>query len=904
VPVAQGVGATSPAQASTSWVIAAQGHPVFLLPTSSLEVCRGINLLGYGVDGVLTTAREGFVYQCYGTSPGDLMTVASRGGVHLRNAADAREELTPAEVEAAGIPAPDLQDGSWLRTPTSSGAGTPSGGPAAPAAPTPADFEASVSTFAFGTGAFAGPGHSLGAQDFVLTNTGGTAEAVGAFPSSTNFSVSHACGTIPPLGSCVVSVQFTPQAPGTFSENTGLPYGAGQTLTLSLSGTAAQGVLVPSQAGVNLSGPFAGANTVVASAPVTLTNTGTGAVAVGTFSTPEGFTATHACGTLAPASSCEVTISYAPAIAGVGPGGTAVLSYGAGRTLELSLTGTATEPLIEATPGSVNFGSPLFSSAGAVIGTQPVTFTNSGTAGVTVGGLAGSPHFSVSHACETLAPGATCLAIVIFAPQAPGSHSAVLSVSYGAGKTLTLPVSGQAAVSSAQLFDGGSAASSYSFGDAVRGASATRVFTLSNTGNVGLVFGATPATTTGAPYTVASTTCASLTLAPGQTCQVSVQFNPTSIGTFNNFALNVNAGAAGSQSLSLHGRGTGSIARWSPSSVAFGTRVAGSTYQLTSTVFNDGNVAGNFNVSPPAGVTATSCSNVAPSGSCVMTFTYSPTAGATYSAGAITPAGATQNSNTLTVSGTGASASLRLQSTTGTVLSTSQVLAPTSAAEEVTFDIVVRNTGTSSTGIGSSGFTQRAGSFNLPEAQREWTEMRPTGGCAVIAPGASCQVTLYRTTKNPASTTRTWSVTSTDGQVLTLNFSGTLLFPSLSVNRASISLNYSVNSADLILTNTGPGHANLAALAYYLTQESYGHSTSVAGQGFATDANREYLRTNQTDFGGNTGCLDTLLLLSGQSCRILIHAESWTDHPINEVFRITPAAGTAFSIPVTYTPTW
>jgi hypothetical protein len=176
-------------------------------------------------------------------------------------------------------------------------------------------------------------------------------------------------------------------------------------------------------------------------------------------------------------------------------------------------------------------------------------------------------------------------------------------------------------------------ANSLNFGDVNVGQTGSLALSLLNTGNQPLTLGAI---SSGDNVFSASTSCSS-TLSPGQSCPISVVFQPLSGQPYSS-SLTVNAGTSDSPlTVALSGTGVQALAALSANTSAdFGQVVVGQSASRTFTLTNKGNGPAT-NVA--ASVTATSLSlnnnscgtsaspvTVQAGGSCSLTVTYSPTA--------------------------------------------------------------------------------------------------------------------------------------------------------------------------------------------------------------------------------------------------------------------------------------
>jgi uncharacterized repeat protein (TIGR01451 family) len=134
----------------------------------------------------------------------------------------------------------------------------------------------------------------------------------GTCPGATPFAI--ATGT-----SCTLSYQFTPTATGPFSQNISVTADAPGSGSFSLDGNGVQGMLSVSPSPLDFPQIFAGTSL---SAPLTISNTGLGALQVTSISAPLApFSVVGgSCGSapfaLAPSASCTIMISFDPTTLG------------------------------------------------------------------------------------------------------------------------------------------------------------------------------------------------------------------------------------------------------------------------------------------------------------------------------------------------------------------------------------------------------------------------------------------------------------------------------------------------------------------------------------------------------------------------------------------------------------
>jgi hypothetical protein len=168
---------------------------------------------------------------------------------------------------------------------------------------------------------------------------------------------------------------------------------------------------------------------------VTVTNSGTAAAPVGSISVTGDFTQTNTCGTsIAAGSSCPVSVTFRPTVAGTRTGTLSVTVSGITNTVPLSGTGVAPGPILNANPSSLTFPGTI---VGASSATQAVTVTNSGTTSATVSGVSASGDFSQTNNCSTLAVGASCTVTVTFTPTTAGTRTGAVTITSDANNSPT-----------------------------------------------------------------------------------------------------------------------------------------------------------------------------------------------------------------------------------------------------------------------------------------------------------------------------------------------------------------------------------------------------------------------------------------------------------------------------------
>jgi hypothetical protein len=439
-------------------------------------------------------------------------------------------------------------------------------------------------------------GVTSAAQTVSLTNTGSdilkvSSIAVTAGETSDFASTNNCPASLAPNGSCTISVTFTPTVAGSRGATVTLTDNAnnvtGSTQNIALIGT---GVAVPKAAASPTALTFSSQNINTASAAqnVTLTNSGTGALAIASVAVSgtnaSSFSALSGCGVSLPAgANCTVAVTFTPQSAG---SLTATLTItdnannttGSTQTVSLAGAGLAV-PQAAVSPASLTFGSENIGTSSAA---QNVTLSNSGTgplsiATVAVSGTNAADFTSVNGCGASLAVGANCTISLTFTPKGSGSRAATLAVTDNTnnvtGSTQTVALSGtgvavpQAAVSPASL-----------------------TFTSQNIGTTSPAQTATISNKGTGPLTIASislggadsvafptTNNCSASVPVGGSCTISVTFTPNTAGALGALITitdNSNNVSGSTQTISIVGTGVAvPLAAASPASLTFANQV-------------------------------------------------------------------------------------------------------------------------------------------------------------------------------------------------------------------------------------------------------------------------------------------------------------------------------------------
>lgn len=489
------------------------------------------------------------------------------------------------------------------------------------------------------------------AQTLTITNTGTANLTVGVPVITGPFAIAgNTCVTVIPAGTCTISITFTPTVTGGAAGSLSIPTNAvGSPHLITFGGTGQAPAATYTPAG----GLAFGNRTIgVVSAPLTATFTNTSPITVTVSSVSflgggAGFNvlATSQClttPTVAAGGSCTFNITANPASAAAFTDNAVVLTSPASTTtpanVALSVTGVAGAPAVTLAPPSVAFG------ARTVNTTSPptaVTLTNTGTAGLIIFSVVGSGDFGFTTTCPIstppLAAGANCAINITFTPltvAALAGNIAITSNAPGSPHTIALSGTGSAvAVPGISIVP-----AALAFGpQTVNTISALQSVTVTNTGFANLTLSAI---TVGAPFArvalgaVAPPDCG-VSVAPGSSCQIGVSFTPNAVTPFTG-QISITDNAAGSpHTVALSGTGTPLpvpvIA--ASATIAFGDQIINTTGTQTSLISNTGTAPLNISAITLSGTNAANftlagqgaCTTIAPSASCTLTVTFTPT---------------------------------------------------------------------------------------------------------------------------------------------------------------------------------------------------------------------------------------------------------------------------------------
>jgi phospholipase C len=212
-------------------------------------------------------------------------------------------------------------------------------------------------------------------------------------------------------------------------------------------------------------------------------------------------------------------------------------------------SGTGGGPIASVSPTSLSFGTVAL---GSISNRQTVTLTNTGTATLNLTTITINGDFlKGNHCTRTLAPNASCTVDVSFKPTVKGLRSGTLSFNDnapGSPQTVSLTGAGTAA---------GFNPTSVNFGNQSVGTTSNpQSITLTNvaaTGNLKITNISVTGTNSG---DFAQTNNCPASLAPAQSCTITVTFTPSAIGSRSANVSVTDNGGGSPQAVPLSGNGT------------------------------------------------------------------------------------------------------------------------------------------------------------------------------------------------------------------------------------------------------------------------------------------------------------------------------------------------------------
>lgn len=361
--------------------------------------------------------------------------------------------------------------------------------------------------------------------------------------------------------------------------------------------------------------------TTSAAKTVTVKNTSTTKTLTITSIVSSGeFADTTTCtSTLAPNTTCTLTVTFSPSTLGTIDGAITLTDNAAPGVQVVNMSGKGLAPAT-LSPATLVFGS---TAIGTTSTAKNLTLTNS-NAPLTMGAVTTSGDFAVSATTCTgiIAASKTCTISVTFSPTESGTISGTLTVGdSAAGSPQVLPLSGTGTgtVTNTVSFS----PTTLTFTSQVTGTtSASQPITLTNTGTSSLTISTVSAS---GDYSETDT-CAGQSIAANGTCKINVSFAPTAAGTIKGTITVADAATTSPQVVALTGTGVTPLTL-APASLTFATTVGIATSPQTVTLTNNTASAitiSNVAVSGDYTQTNTCGGSLAANSNCTFSVAFSP----------------------------------------------------------------------------------------------------------------------------------------------------------------------------------------------------------------------------------------------------------------------------------------
>ena len=367
--------------------------------------------------------------------------------------------------------------------------------------------------------------------------------------------------------------------------------------------------------------------TTSVSKSVTLTNSGTGALSIGSITASGDFSQNNNCSnSLAAKSSCTVNVTFTPTVSAAITGALTFADGAATSPQLVKLTGTGIAPLT-VSPTSLTFPST------AVGQTSPatVTITNKQTTTISLSTAASGDYSVTGGTCgAALTASASCTITVTFAPQYKGSIKGALNIATnGAFSPLIVGLTGAATGGPAVPLTVSPAALTFT-ATGIGAASAAKTITVTNKSASSVTINSMNASADYSALGSGTSPCGGA-LAPSAKCTMSVNFAPSTTGSIKGAITIATSGAGSPQVVGLTGTGELPVALL-PTSLVFGAQAVGTT-SAPQTVTLTNNSGGTLTISSivasgdftaaPAG--ATPCgATVAAGATCTFSVTFTP----------------------------------------------------------------------------------------------------------------------------------------------------------------------------------------------------------------------------------------------------------------------------------------
>jgi HYDIN/CFA65/VesB family protein/centrosomal CEP192-like protein len=375
--------------------------------------------------------------------------------------------------------------------------------------------------------------------------------------------------------SCELEVNFRPTENGHYSAALSV-VGLSSTIINSstVEGRGVEPLVVLSSSAINFGDQTVGQQGVPRE--VLMTNSGSSELSITDITASGDFSVTDDCGdSLAASESCSLEIDFEPTQLGATTGAITITDDASSSPQSIDLSGTGVAP---GTPDaglsshSVEFAPVV---AGQTSSATDVTLTSTGTVDLEITDISASANFGVSDNCgNTLTPGSSCTVSITFSPPEAADFSGTVTIESNASDSpQSISLSG---IGVSQTGPQTSlSVNALDFGEQVVDTESTaRAITVTNSGTESLSISAVALGGDNSTSYNKNDNCHAATVAPGDSCTISVAFTPTADGSLAATVSITDNSASSPQSVSLTGIGIAPTSSSGSCSLSAGSAVA------------------------------------------------------------------------------------------------------------------------------------------------------------------------------------------------------------------------------------------------------------------------------------------------------------------------------------------
>jgi hypothetical protein len=487
------------------------------------------------------------------------------------------------------------------------------------------------------------------AQTVQLTNNQTTDLSISSITATADYLQVNSCGSsLPPGANCRINVAFKPSVSGTINGALTIidsvnSVNKPQIVNLTGTGTSP----------LTLSPPyltFGAVQVGTTSPPMTITATNNLNKAVTLSIAMSGdYAETNPCGgSIAATETCKITVTFTPTNTGSISGAVTITDslVSTPQVVNLSGSGSGTvSSTVRLSPTSLEFSGQLVGTRSTV---KTVTLMNTGSTTLNISNVTASGNYSQTNTCgNSVAPRGECTLSVTFTPEVVAGIIGALTIFDNANTTPQVVSLSGRGLSPAAISPG---ALTFA-GQYVGTRSTSRFITLTNNKAVSLSI-----TSIAASRDYAQTNTCGTSLAAHGTCEITVIFTPTKLGSVNG-AITIKDSASNSpQVVGLTGLGVGPVTV-SPTRLTFPTQKVGSTStpkevtltnnRMTALAVDAISTFGDF------AETNTCGGSLAAHASCTVSVTFTPSTAGARSASLIITDGSVSSPEVVDLLGTG-----------------------------------------------------------------------------------------------------------------------------------------------------------------------------------------------------------------------------------------------------------